>query len=92
MNYQIMTVDQDGKKTFYGAKFRKDNLSQYHIKSVLKAMSIMVLKISLSNFCNWLFDNETDNTVGLQFKNHHEMSLSLCALILEKHLVSSDYF
>ena len=36
MNYQIMTVDQDGKKTFYGAKFRKDNLSQYHIKSVLK--------------------------------------------------------
>lgn len=73
MNYQIMTVDQDGKKTFYGAKFRKDNLSQYHIKSVLKGNEYHGIKNKpFELFVTGFFDNETDNTVGLQFKNHHE--------------------
>ena len=74
MNYQIMTVDQDGKKTFYGAKFRKDNLSQRHIKSVLNGNEYHGIKNkSFELFVTGFFDNETDNTVGLQFKNHHEI-------------------
>ncbi|HHQ7204169.1 sensor histidine kinase [Staphylococcus aureus] len=35
MNYQIMTVDQKGHKTFYGEPFREDTLSQNAINNVL---------------------------------------------------------
>lgn len=73
MNYQIMTVDQDGKKTFYGAKFRKGNLSHHHIKSVLNGNEYHGIKNKpFELFVTGFFDNETDNTVGLQFKNHHQ--------------------
>lgn len=73
MNYQIMTVDQHGKKRFYGAPFRKDSLSKHVIQKVLHGDTYHGIKEKpFKLFITGFFDNETDNTVGLQFKNDHQ--------------------
>ena len=70
MNYQILTVDNHGTKHFYGEPFRRDTLPQSAIQSVMNGKIITVLKISHLNYLSQVFDNETDNTVGLRFKSN----------------------
>lgn len=73
MNYQIMTVDQHGNKHFYGAPFRKDSLPKHDIQKVLHGDTYHGIKEKpFKLFVTGFFDNETDNTVGLQFKNNHQ--------------------
>lgn len=69
MNYQLLVVDNNGKKTFYGEPFRKDSLDQTDIKSVLNGKSYHGIKNKpFEMFVTGFFDNETDNTVGLRFE------------------------
>lgn len=69
MNYQIMTVDQKGHKTFYGEPFREDTLSQNAINNVLNNKDYHGIKDkSFALFVTGFFDNVTDNTVGINFK------------------------
>lgn len=68
MNYQVLTVDQQGNKHFYGASFRKDTLSQRTIHNVLKGHDYHGIKNKpFELFVTGFFDNETDNTVGIKF-------------------------
>ena len=80
MNYQIMTVNEHGTKHFMGKLFVKYYKSVCNQK-VLNGKIIMVLKINLMHFCNRFFDNETDNTVGIQFKTDDGALAVLCAQI-----------
>lgn len=69
MNYQIMTIDQKGHKTFYGEPFRKDTLSKEAINNVLNYKDYHGIKNKpFELFVTGFFDNETDNTVGVHFK------------------------
>ncbi|HDD7783350.1 TPA: heme sensor histidine kinase HssS [Staphylococcus aureus] len=69
MNYQIMTVDQKGHKTFYGEPFREDTLSQNAINNVLNNKDYHGIKDKpFALFVTGFFDNVTDNTVGINFK------------------------
>ena len=69
MNYQIMTVNEHGTKHFYGETFRKNTISQSAIKKVLNGEDYHGIKNKpYAFFVTGFFDNETDNTVGIQFK------------------------
>lgn len=71
MNYQIMTVDQKGHKTFYGEPFREDTLSQNAINNVLNNKDYHGIKDKpFALFVTGFFDNVTDNTVGINFKTN----------------------
>ncbi|MDQ7112979.1 HAMP domain-containing sensor histidine kinase [Staphylococcus simulans] len=69
LNFQLVTVDQKGHKTFYGASFRRDTLTQETIDSVLKGHNYHGIKNHpYQLFVTGFFDNETNNTVGTRFK------------------------
>lgn len=69
MNYQIMTVNEQGHKTFYGQPFRKDNISQQAIQQVLNHRDYHgIANKPFELFVTGFFDNETDNTVGVNFR------------------------
>lgn len=71
MNYQILTVDNHGKKHFYGEPFRRDTLPQSAIQSVMNGKNYHGIKNKpFELFVTGFFDNETDNTVGLRFKSN----------------------
>lgn len=73
LNYQLLTVDQQGHKTFYGQPFRKDTLTQQHIKQVLNGKDYHGIKNKpFELFVTGFFDNETDNTVGVNFKTDNQ--------------------
>ena len=73
MNYQIVTVDKQGQKTFYGEPFRKDTLSSSSINQVMRGHDYHGIKNKpFELFVTGFFDNETDNTVGIRFYEDHE--------------------
>lgn len=45
MNYQVMTISEDGHPTYYGTEFRKDNISKKQLNLYYMVRIIMVLKI-----------------------------------------------
>ncbi|WP_251517650.1 MULTISPECIES: HAMP domain-containing sensor histidine kinase [Staphylococcus] len=68
MNYQLMTVNTSGKKTFYGAHFRKDNISKHQIDKVLNGHDYHGIKsLPYNLFITGFFENTTKNTVGVTF-------------------------
>ncbi|UDI77619.1 HAMP domain-containing protein [Staphylococcus taiwanensis] len=77
MNYQIMTVDHQNHKSFYGHPYRKDTLSSSQIKQVLNGKDYHGIKEKpFELFVTGFFDNETDNTVGISFE-HHSQTLAV---------------
>ncbi|MCU5745259.1 HAMP domain-containing histidine kinase [Staphylococcus sp. SQ8-PEA] len=73
MNYQIMTVDYDGNKRFYGEKFRKDNISHKDVQRVLNGHDYHGIKhLPYHLFVTGFFENVTSNTVGVQFKSKNQ--------------------
>ncbi|MCG7338175.1 HAMP domain-containing histidine kinase [Staphylococcus sp. ACRSN] len=73
MNYQIMTVTKTGTKTFYGQKFRKDDVSKQAIKQVLSGKPYHGIKhLPYNPIVTGFFDNTTKNTVGLAFQTNNK--------------------
>src|SRR5699024_1270341 len=71
MNYQVMTVSENGKKAYYGTAFRKDNVDSKNIKSVLMGNDYHGIRNLLYNpFITEFFENTTQNTVGVQFQSN----------------------
>lgn len=77
MNYQILTVDQHGHKSFYGEPFRKDTLQSSAIQHVLQGLDYHGIKNKpFQLFVTGFFDNVTDNTVGVRF-NEGKQSIAV---------------
>lgn len=73
MNYQVVTVNKQGHKIFYGEPFRKDTLSSSSIKQVIQGHDYHGIKNKpFELFVTGFFDNETDNTVGVRFYEGHQ--------------------
>lgn len=73
MNYQIMTVNKQGHKQFYGEPFRKDNISQSAIHQVLHNNSYHGIKNQpYKLFVTGFFENVTSNTVGVKFTTNKQ--------------------
>lgn len=73
MNYQIMTVNKQGHKRFYGEPFRKDNISQHAINQVLHNKDYHGIKNQpYKLFVTGFFENVTSNTVGVKFTTHNQ--------------------
>ncbi|WP_437272445.1 HAMP domain-containing sensor histidine kinase [Staphylococcus succinus] len=73
MNYQVMTVSEKGKKSFYGTAFRKDNISKQEIQSVLQGHDYHGIKnLPYNPFVTGFFENTTKNTVGITFNQNNE--------------------
>lgn len=73
MNYQVMTISEKGKKSFYGTAFRKDNISKQEIQSVLQGHDYHGIKnLPYNPFVTGFFENTTKNTVGITFNQNNE--------------------
>ncbi|WP_145459226.1 HAMP domain-containing sensor histidine kinase [Staphylococcus pettenkoferi] len=73
MNYQVMTVNQNGDKHYYGERFRKDNVSQKDINHVLSGRDYHGIRdLRYHPFITGFFENVTSNTVGVQFTTDKE--------------------
>mgnify|MGYP006879734584 FL=1 len=71
MNYQVMTVSENGKKSYYGTAFRKDNVDSKNIKSVLNGHDYHGIRnLPYNPFITGFFENTTQNTVGVQFQSN----------------------
>ncbi|SCS80319.1 sensor histidine kinase [Staphylococcus caeli] len=70
MNYQVMTVTESGKRTYYGTQFRKDNLDSDTVQTVLNGKHYHGIKdLPYNPFITGFFENTTQNTVGMSFKS-----------------------
>ncbi|WP_436862804.1 sensor histidine kinase [Staphylococcus caeli] len=70
MNYQVMTVSEKGKRTYYGTEFRKDNLKSDTVQSVLNGKPYHGIKnLPYNPFITGFFENTTQNTVGMSFES-----------------------
>lgn len=70
MNYQVMTVSEKGKRTYYGTEFRKDNLKSNIVQSVLNGKPYHGIKnLPYNPFITGFFENTTQNTVGMSFES-----------------------
>lgn len=68
MNYQLLTVSEDGDKKFYGEHFREDNIKPEAIHQVLDGHDYHEIKNQpYEPFITGFFDNVTSNTVGVPF-------------------------
>lgn len=68
LNFQVLTIDQQGKRHFYGDAFRRDTLKQSVINKVLQGDNYHGIKNHpYQLFVTGFFDNETSNTVGTAF-------------------------
>lgn len=70
MNYQVMTVSENGQRSFYGAKFRKDNVDNNVIQTVLKGKDYHGIRnLPYNPIVTGFFENTTQNTVGMSFED-----------------------
>ncbi|MDG0823004.1 MAG: HAMP domain-containing histidine kinase [Staphylococcus equorum] len=70
MNYQIMTISENGKRTYYGEPFRKDNIAQQEVQSVLNGKDYHGIKnLPYAPIITGFFENTTQNTVGIAFES-----------------------
>lgn len=68
LNFQVLTINQTGKKHFYGDKFRRDNLSKKAVRQVFNNQNYHGIRNHpYQLFVTGFFDNETANTVGTSF-------------------------
>ncbi|UTB80000.1 HAMP domain-containing sensor histidine kinase [Staphylococcus carnosus] len=68
LNFQVLTVNQEGHRHFYGDKFRRDNLSKKAVQQVLNHHDYHGIRNHpYQLFVTGFFDNETANTVGTSF-------------------------
>lgn len=73
MNYQVMTVNKQGHKRFYGEPFRKDNISKHAINQVLQNKNYHGIKNQpYKLFVTGFFENVTSNTVGVRFTTNKQ--------------------
>lgn len=72
LGYQILLVDENGKKTFYGGKFREQKLNEQVIKDVKNGEVYHgVLQFPFKLFVTGFFDNVLVNTIGTPLKGSH---------------------
>lgn len=68
IGYQLYLVNEDGEKTYYGDKFRKENLSDTTIETVLSGQVYHgMANLEQETFVTGFFSNELKNTIGVPF-------------------------
>ncbi|PHK50330.1 sensor histidine kinase [Staphylococcus edaphicus] len=71
LNYQVMTISENGKRTYYGTKFRKDNISKKTAESVIHGQDYHGIKdLPYNPIITGFFENTTKNTVGISYKSN----------------------
>ena len=70
MNYQVMTISEDGHRTYYGTEFRKDNISKKTAESVLHGKDYHGIKnLPYNPIITGFFENTTKNTIGIAYQS-----------------------
>jgi len=70
MNYQVMTVSENGKRSFYGANFRKDNVDDDVVQSILNGKDYHGIRnLPYNPIITGFFENTTQNTVGISYED-----------------------
>ncbi|WP_416829071.1 sensor histidine kinase [Ectobacillus polymachus] len=70
MGYQIYLVDDQGGKTYFGSSFRKQNIDNNVVSSVLNGQVYHgIANFPKKLFITGFFDNELRNTVGIPFQS-----------------------
>lgn len=73
MGYQIYVVNGSGYEQYFGANYKKENLKQAAVDSVLKGEIYHGMKeLPMETFVTGFFANELRNTVGVPFHYQNE--------------------
>ncbi|WP_088072129.1 sensor histidine kinase [Gottfriedia luciferensis] len=73
LGYQILTVDTEGNKTFYGGTFREKKLDPKIVKSVLGGQVYHgIAEFPTTLLVTGFFDNTLNNTIGVPIKTNKD--------------------